>query len=64
MDVLSFFGIGTKGDMMVISKSRDAHSGDSGDLGFAQLGHFTGGTTGTEAQAKDISDMDAAFYLI
>ena len=56
-----FFGTGKKGDMMVIAKTRNAHSGDSTPTyGFAQLGHFTGGTTGTAAQAKDISDMDAA----
>ena len=53
------FGTGKKGDMMVISKTRDSHSSD-GSTGFAQRGNFTVDETGTIAQDKTIQNMDAA----
>ena len=54
------YGVGVKGDMMVIAKSRDGRYDSDTTFGFLHGSGFTGGTTGSAAQAKDISDMDAA----
>lgn len=52
------YGTGKKGGMMVISKTRDQHSSDAGEYGFAQRGHLT--DDGESSAATSLIGMDAA----
>ena len=52
------YGTGYKGGMMVISKTRNKHSSDGGEYGFAQRGHLT--DDGESSAATSLIGMDAA----